>query len=91
MILKIEPSVHIFRKIVQLNAVNILKNTNEYYRKIISESGHKMDLYPAIESLFFNIFQKYFFWIVFFWLINSFSPKFSYILEHLFIYTISSQ
>ena len=33
---------------MQLNAVIILKSTNEYYRKIISKSGCKMDLYPAM-------------------------------------------
>ena len=35
---------------MQLNVVIILKSTNEYYRKIISKSGHKMDLYPAMGS-----------------------------------------
>ena len=33
--LKFETIVKIFRKIMQLNAVIVLKNTNEYYRKII--------------------------------------------------------
>ena len=33
---------------MQLNAVVILKSTNEYYQKIISKSGLKMDLYPAM-------------------------------------------
>ena len=46
--LKFETTVRIFRKIIQLNAVIILKSTNEYYRKIISRSGCKMDLYPAM-------------------------------------------
>ena len=46
--LKFETIVQIFRKIMQLNAVIILKSTNEYYRKIISKSGPKMDLYPAM-------------------------------------------
>ena len=42
--LKFETIVQIFRKIIQPNAVIILKSTNEYYRKIISKSGRKMDL-----------------------------------------------
>ena len=46
--LKFETIVQFFRKIMQLNAVIILKSTNEYYRKIISKSGPKMDLYPAM-------------------------------------------
>ena len=46
--LKFETIVQIFRTIIQLNAVIILKSTNEYYRKIISKSGFKMDLYPAM-------------------------------------------
>ena len=46
--LKFETSVQIFRKIIQLNAVIVLKSPNEYYRKIISKSGPKMDLYPAM-------------------------------------------
>ena len=46
--LKFETIVQIFRKIIQLNAVIILKSTNSYYRKIISKSGRKMDLYPAM-------------------------------------------
>ena len=33
---------------MQLNAVNISKSPNEYYQKIISKSGLKMDLYPAL-------------------------------------------
>ena len=33
---------------MQLNAVIILKSTNEYYQKIISKSGCKMDLYLAM-------------------------------------------
>ena len=33
---------------MQLNEVNILKSTNEYNRKIVSKSGFKMDLYPAL-------------------------------------------
>ena len=49
--LKFENIVQIFRKIIQLNAVIILKSTNEYYRKIISKSGLKMDLYPALAHL----------------------------------------
>ena len=46
--LKIEYNVQIFRKIMQLNAVIILKSYNEYNLKYISKSGHKMDLYPAL-------------------------------------------
>ena len=44
--------VQIFRKIIQLNAVIILKSTNKYYRKIISKSSRKMDLYPAMECIY---------------------------------------
>ena len=46
--LKFEAIVQNFRKIIQLNAVLILESTNEYYRKIISKSGRKMDLYPVL-------------------------------------------
>ena len=46
--LKFETVVKFFRKIMQLNAVIIFKSTNEYNRKIISKSGRKMDLYPAL-------------------------------------------
>ena len=46
--LKLETSVQIFRKIIQINAVIILKSPNEYYQKIISKSARKMDLYPAM-------------------------------------------
>ena len=46
--LKFETIVQIFRKIIRLNAVIILKSTNEYCRKIISKSGFKMYLYPAM-------------------------------------------
>ena len=46
--LKFETIVQIFRKIIQLITVIILKSTNEYHRKNISKSGHKMDLYPAM-------------------------------------------
>ena len=46
--LKFETIVQIFKKIIQLNAVILLRSTNEYYRKIISKSGCKMDLYPAL-------------------------------------------
>ena len=51
--LKFETIVQMFRKIIQLNAVIILKSTKECYRKIISKSGLKLDLNPAIlgESL----------------------------------------
>ena len=48
---KFETIVQIFRKIMQLNAVIIWKSTDEYYRKIISKSGPKMDLYPAMNLL----------------------------------------
>ena len=50
--LKFETIVHIFRKIIELNAVIIFKSANEYYRKIISKSGRKMDLYPALGKTF---------------------------------------
>ena len=46
--LKFQTIVQIFRKIIQLIAVIILKSSNKYYRKIISKSGRKMDLYPAM-------------------------------------------
>ena len=46
--LKFETIVQIFRKIIQLNVVITFKGSNEYYRNIISENGHKMDLYPAM-------------------------------------------
>ena len=46
--LKFETIIQICRKIIQLNAVVILKNANEYYRKGISKSSRKMDLYPAM-------------------------------------------
>ena len=49
--LKFETIVQIFRKLMQINAVIILKSTNEYYRKIISKSGPKMDLYPAMANV----------------------------------------
>ena len=48
--LKFESIVQIFRKIIDLNAVISLKSTNEYYRKIVSKSGRKMDLYPAMAN-----------------------------------------
>ena len=50
MILKFETIVQIFRKIIQLNSVIILKSTNEYYWKIFSKCGRKMDLYPALNG-----------------------------------------
>ena len=46
-----ETIVLIFRKIKQLITVIILKSSNEYHRKTISKSGHKMDLYPALNIL----------------------------------------
>ena len=52
--LQFETIAKIFRKIIQLNIVIILKNTNEYYRKIISKSGLKMDLYPAMNRGFLS-------------------------------------
>ena len=48
--LKLETIVRILRKIMQLNAVIILKSTNEYYRKIISKSVRKMNLYSAMKG-----------------------------------------
>ena len=42
--LKFETIFQFFRKIKQLNAGIIVKSTYEYYRKIISKSGRKMDL-----------------------------------------------
>ena len=51
--LKFETIVKIFRKIMQLNAVIILKSTNEYNRKIVSKSGRKMDLYPALDHFIY--------------------------------------
>ena len=51
---KLETIVEIFRKIIKLNAVIMLKSINEYYRKHSSKSGLKMDLYPAmLVNLFF--------------------------------------
>ena len=49
--LQSETISQIFRKIIQLNVVIISKNTNKYYRKIISKSGRKMDFYPAMRPL----------------------------------------
>ena len=48
--LKFETIVQIFRKIILQKAVIILKSANEYYRKMISKSGLKMDLYPAMRK-----------------------------------------
>ena len=47
--MKFETIVQLFKQIMQLNAVIILKSTNEHYRKVISKSGPKMDLYPAMQ------------------------------------------
>ena len=61
--LKFETIVKILRKIMQLNAVIILKSINEYNRKIITKSGRKMDLYPALCILLYYMLrshQKYF-------------------------------
>ena len=46
--LKFETIVQFFKKMMQLNAGNILKITNEYFRKIISKSSRKISLYPAM-------------------------------------------
>ena len=46
--LKFENTVQNFRKVIQLIAVVILKSKNKYHQKIISKSGRKMDLYPAM-------------------------------------------
>ena len=48
--LKFDNIVQIFRKILGNNTIIILKYTNENYQKIISKSGHKIDLYPAMFS-----------------------------------------
>ena len=61
--LKLETIVQFFRKIIQLNAVIILKRSNEYYRKIISKSGHKMDLYPAMIAKQYALHGHNVFWI----------------------------
>ena len=60
--LKFEVIVQIFWKIIQLNVVSILKCTNEYYRKIISKCGRKMDLYPAMLHLVFTVRHVLRFW-----------------------------
>ena len=49
--LKFVSIVQILRKIMQPNAVNTLKITNKYYQKVISKSGRKMDLCPAMRLL----------------------------------------
>ena len=46
--LKFEIIVQIFRKIIQLNTVIILKTLTNTMEKLISKSGPKMDLYPAM-------------------------------------------
>ena len=51
--MKIETIVQIFRMIIQLCTVIILKSTNEYYQKISQKSGRKMDLYLAMEYFTF--------------------------------------
>ena len=56
---KFETIVQIFRKIMQLNAVNILKSLNEYYREIIPKSGRKMALYPAMYHSFSHLFEAF--------------------------------
>ena len=40
---------HIFKKVIKCS--QHFKNNNEYYQKINLKSGHKMDLYPAMNSL----------------------------------------
>ena len=58
--LKFETIAQIFGKIIQLNAVIIFKSTNEYYRKIISKCGCKMDLYPTminVNDIACNLYQ----------------------------------
>ena len=58
--LQFESIVQIFRKIIDLNAVIILKSTNEYYRKIISKSGLKMNLYPAMAVMWSKFYPNRF-------------------------------
>ena len=48
---KFESIAQIFRKIIQLITVVILKSSNEYHRKTISKSGRKMNLYPALQDI----------------------------------------
>ena len=38
---------------MQLNAVIILKSSNEYNKKNSLKSGRKMDLYPALKTHFY--------------------------------------
>ena len=59
MYLKFETIIHILRKIIQLIVVIILKSPNKYYRKNISKSGRKMDLYPAMSMFIYNMADKY--------------------------------
>ena len=56
--LKFETIVQIFRKIMQLNAAIIIKSNNEYNRKIVSKSGRKKDLYPAMIAFFIPAFLE---------------------------------
>ena len=49
--LQLEIIVQIFTKMIQLNAVSISKSLHEYYQKIISKNGLKMDLYPALFNM----------------------------------------
>ena len=58
--LKFETIVQIFRKIIELNAVTILKNSNEYYQKTISKSVRKMDLYPALAVIILESTNEYY-------------------------------
>ena len=50
--LKFKTIVQIFRKIMQLKAVNISKSLNEYNRNFFQKSSRKMALYPAMPSVF---------------------------------------
>ena len=48
---------------MELNAVSFSKSPNEYYQKFISNSGLKMDLYPALRLVvnrpILNFFNAY--------------------------------
>ena len=54
-----ETIVQIFRKIIQLNEVIILKNTNEHYPIFFSKSSLKMDLYPAMRNEMLLLVKKW--------------------------------
>ena len=53
--LKFETIVQIFRNIIQLNLVLILKSTNIYYRNIFSKSGRKMELCLAMKKIWWPV------------------------------------